>query len=196
MEIQEEKESTFLGKIQWFFFVVFIPLLFAIAVSLVVLNFAGVDVEGAVKKYGANIPGVSKLVADKDTINVEEKLRKDIGDLETTNKEQIDQISSLEKEIEQRDQELTQLKSKIDELTEQLTNEESEQAGTTQTKNEISKAFESMSAKNAAAIVAEMKESEALNILQTLKTDTLSSILEKMDPVEAAKFTELLSKSL
>ncbi|MBM6618443.1 MotE family protein [Bacillus suaedaesalsae] len=196
MEIQEEKESTFLGKIQWLFFVVFIPLLFAIAVTLVVLNIAGVDVEGAVKKYGAHVPGVSKLVADKNTINIEDKLRKDIGDLEATNKEQIDQISSLEKEIEQRDKELDQLKSKIDELTEQLNDEESEQANSTQTKKEISKAFESMSAKNAAAIVAEMQASEALKILQALSTDTLSSILEKMDPVEAAKYTELLSNSL
>lgn len=193
MELQEEKGATFLGKIQWFFFVVLIPLLFAIAVALVVLNFAGVDVEDAVKKYGANIPGVSKLVADKDTIHVEEKLRKDIVDLEATNKEQVDKISNLEKEIEKRDTELEQLQAEIDELTEQLNNEDSEKANTEKTKSEVSKAFESMSAKNAAAIVAELQESEALNILQALSTDTLSSILEKMDPVQAAKYTELLS---
>lgn len=195
MELQEEKKSTFLSKIQWFFFVVFIPMLFAIAVALIVLTFAGVDVSGAAKKYGSHIPGISKLVADKDTINVEEKLRKDIDDLEATNKNQLETISDLEKKVEERDKELEKLQAEIEELTNEMNNEEENQGTSVKSEKEISKAFESMSAKNAAAIVTELQESEAVKILQALSTDTLSSILEKMDPVIAAKYTKLLSEA-
>nr|WP_239585872.1 hypothetical protein [Bacillus mesophilus] len=50
-----------------------------------------------------------------------------------------------------------------------------------------------MSAKNAAAILTELEDQEALTILKTLSTDTLGPILEKMEPAEAARFTELLA---
>jgi flagellar protein FlbB len=193
MEIQE-KESSVLKKLQWFLFVVLVPMLFATLVALVVLTFAGVNVVDAAKKYGANVPGLSKLVTEEDTaINVEEQLRKDIVDLESINKEQLATISDLKEEVEQSQANVESLQSKVEQLTKELTKEEKEQEDTKQTMKEIAGVYETMSAKNAAAIITELREQEALKILQTLSTESLGSILEKMEPVDAARYTELLS---
>jgi flagellar protein FlbB len=193
MEIQE-KESSVLKKLQWFLFVVMVPMLFASLVALVVLTFAGVNVVDAAKKYGANVPGLSKLVAEEDTaINVEEQLRKDIVDIESINKEQLTTISDLKEEIEQSQANVDSLQNKVEQLTKELNKEEKEQEDTEQTMKEIAGVYETMSAKKAAAIITELREQEALKILQTVSTDSLSSILEKMEPVDAAKYTELLA---
>jgi flagellar protein FlbB len=193
MELQE-KESTGLKKLQWFLLVVLIPMLFAVIVALGLLTFAGINIVDAAKKYGEHIPGFSKLVAGEETaINLEEKLRNDIVDLEAINKEQLTTISELEIEIDRSQAEVNSLLSKVEQLTEQLNSNEEQEGVKEQSFKEIAGAYESMSAKNAAAIITELQEREALKILQTLSTDSLSSILEKMDPVDAAKYTELLS---
>jgi flagellar motility protein MotE (MotC chaperone) len=194
MELQEEKESGILKKLQWFIFVIFIPMLFATVVGLVVLTFAGINVVDAAKKYGSNIPGISKLVAEEDkAINLEEKLRKDIVDLEATNKDQLTTIADLEKEVEKSQAEVETLQSKIDQLTEQLNMGEDQVEHSKQTMKDIAGIYESMSAKNAAAIITELQDQDAIQILQSLSSDALGEILEKMEPTEAAKYTRLLS---
>lgn len=60
---------------------------------------------------------------------------------------------------------------------------------------EIVNTYEKMSAKAVAPIIVEMKDEQALEILSNLKPDTLSQVLAKMDPKEAARYTELLSKN-
>jgi len=51
-----------------------------------------------------------------------------------------------------------------------------------------------MSAKKAAAILTEMSESEALRIMSSMKSNTLTAIFEKMEPADAARYTELLAE--
>jgi flagellar motility protein MotE (MotC chaperone) len=169
-------------------------MLFATVVGLVVLTFAGINVVDAAKKYGSNIPGISKLVAEEDkAINLEEKLRKDIVDLEATNKDQLTTIADLEKEVEKSQAEVETLQSKIDQLTEQLNMGEDQVEHSKQTMKDIAGIYESMSAKNAAAIITELQDQDAIQILQSLSSDALGEILEKMEPTEAAKYTRLLS---
>ena len=59
---------------------------------------------------------------------------------------------------------------------------------------EILKTYETMSAKKAAAILTEMSESEALRIMSSMKSNTLTAIFEKMEPADAARYTELLAE--
>jgi flagellar protein FlbB len=191
----QENESKVYNKFQWFLFAGIIPLIFAIVVSLIVFTFAGVDVVDAAKKYGQYIPGISKLIPNEEgTINIEAKLQKDVLDLEAVNKDQLASMEKLEIEIEKRQGEIDSLQAKIEKLTEELRVREEQQQETKQTLTEIGKMYESMSAKNAAAILTELNEQEALKILKILPSNSLGSILEKMAPVDAARYTELLAK--
>ncbi|MDT3764075.1 magnesium transporter MgtE N-terminal domain-containing protein [Priestia filamentosa] len=56
------------------------------------------------------------------------------------------------------------------------------------------RSYESMSPKNAALIISELKEDQALDLLGQLKTEALANILSKMEPDVAAKYTELLAE--
>lgn len=77
----------------------------------------------------------------------------------------------------------------------ELTSLQSAQEETKKAVAEIVKTYDTMSAKNAAAILSEMSENEALKILAELKPAKLASILEKMEPSIASKYTELLSEN-
>ena len=58
---------------------------------------------------------------------------------------------------------------------------------------DIVKTYETISAKKAAPILSQMSETEALQILTNLKSDRLAEIMEKMEPEDAARYTELLT---
>ncbi|MBM7659361.1 flagellar motility protein MotE (MotC chaperone) [Bacillus mesophilus] len=193
MELKEN-ESKLANKFQWFLFAGVIPLLFAVVVSAIVLTFAGYDIEGAAKKYGQFIPGVSSLIpAEEGEINLEAKLRQDVKDLEALNNEQLAIVEQLEKEAEEKEGKIIDLQTQIDRLNEELKTIDQQQQDKEQTLGGLSEIYGSMSAKNAAAILTELEDQEALTILKTLSTDTLGPILEKMEPAEAARFTELLA---
>nr|WP_281064436.1 hypothetical protein [Cytobacillus eiseniae] len=61
---------------------------------------------------------------------------------------------------------------------------------------DIVKTYETISAKKAAPILAQMTEEEAIQILTNLKSDTLAAIMEKMEPEDAARYTELLTADI
>jgi flagellar protein FlbB len=190
----QENESKLVNKFQWFLFVGIIPLLFAVIVFVIVLTFAGFDVGGAAKKYGQFIPGVSSLIpTEEGEIDLEAKLRQDVNDLETLNQDQLAMVEQLEKEAEEKEGKITDLQMQIEKLNEELRTKGQQQQDKEQTLGELSKIYESMSAKNAAAILTELEDQDALTILRTLSTDTLGPILEKMEPVDAARFTKLLA---
>ncbi|MFZ3587920.1 MotE family protein [Bacillus sp. DJP31] len=194
MELQENEPKVY-NKFQWFLFAGVIPFLFAVTFALVVLTIAGVNVMDVVKKYGQHIPGISALSkSDEPEINIEEKLRKDIGDLEANATGQIATVTKLEKEAEQNLQELQNQQAQIDKLTEELIKKDALQQDTKQTLKDIATMYESMSAQNAAAILTELNDQEALKIVQSLSMEALGAIFEKMSPADAAKFTEHLTK--
>ena len=58
---------------------------------------------------------------------------------------------------------------------------------------EIVTTYETMSAKNAAPIILNLKDDEAVKILSSISPDVLSKIMENMPATRAAKYTELLS---
>jgi flagellar protein FlbB len=195
MELQEN-ESKVTSKFQWFLFVVLIPLLFAITVALVILTISGVNVFDITKKYGQHIPFVEKFTNGTDAVvNIEEKLRVDLNNLEAKNKEQITAMTKLEKELDQRQLEIDGMKLQIERLTEELDQKEQEQQNKQKSIKEVAKIYESMSTKNAAAILTELDDDAALTILFALNNNIISSILEKMEPADAARYTELLTKN-
>ncbi len=183
------------SKFQWFLFAGVIPFFLVVSFALVILTILGVNVFDATKVYGQHIPGISMLFKNEEaTISIEEKLRKDISDLESTANDQGATMTKMEKEVEQKQQEIEGLIAEIELLTKELKTKEEQQQDTKTTLIEITTMYESMSAQNAAAILTELNDEDALNIVRSLSPEALGSIFEKMIPADAAYFTEQLTQ--
>ncbi|MEC1376165.1 MotE family protein [Heyndrickxia oleronia] len=191
-EVKEKIEDQPRSRFQWFLYVIFIPLLFAIVIALIVAQFAGVNVFEKAKDLSGKLPFISS------------KVEKTSG---KSLKEYEDKIIDLQAEIENKDTELTQLQSKIDSqdnekqqmlLEQKRLEDEIDELKQIQNQNkkafqEIVQTYESMSPKSAAPIILSMTDPEALKILSNLKSDVLAKIMEKMPADRAAKYTEMLS---
>ncbi len=183
-QIEEEKSP---GIFQKLFYLVLIPLLFVIAVLLVIATVTDFNVFEKASKLTAFS---SEESAEESSVDYNKK------------------IVELEAQVKEKEAEIAQLQSKLDSalaenkdnvaIQEQL---QSKIESLQQTENEAKKefedilsTFEQMSAKSAAPIIAEMSDEEALKILSNMQPETLSAIFEKMDPAEAARYSELLSQ--
>ena len=60
--------------------------------------------------------------------------------------------------------------------------------------NQVARTYQDMSARNAAAIVEQLRDSLAVDLLMKLPNDARSSILGKMKPQRAARLTELMAR--
>lgn len=189
IEMKKKSSGTF-GKI---IMVILITLMFATAVLLVIAKFNDVNVFDKAKEITQSLPIIgSSEEKDKDI---------DDGILE-------ERVVTLQAEIKEKEAEVHRLQQQLDASTDQqekllveqerLVGEiqalENDQSATKQKASEIVSTFEKMSAKSAAPVLINMSDAEAMQILMNLKTDTLASILEKMSPEDAAKYTSLMSK--
>lgn len=188
----EEQESKKSSKFQGFIYVVFIPLLFAITVALVAMTFLGYNVFELTKEYGQKVPFISSMFNDDNTQSVK-GLEKEMIKLEAEINDREAKISQLQTELDSKEAEISRvqlekerLEAEINELAEMK--EQNKRAF-----KDIVKTYETISAKKAAPIIAQMSEDEALQILSSIKSETLAAIIEKMDPEDAARYTELLT---
>lgn len=195
-----ETEKQEYGKFQWFFFVIFIPIIFTLTLVGVILTVAGFDVLGKAKTTLAEVPVVEKLFKDdqqKETISAEPTKEKEAQEekekLEKTIEEQTEMISALEQDVtikEKENQKLTQEISSLEKQLADLKNTETE----TNSKD-IAKLYDNMSSKKAAEIIPNLTQEDALLILTSLDDKQVADILSKMSVDDAVKFTNLLSSS-
>ncbi|MDF2607378.1 MAG: hypothetical protein K0S34_1574 [Bacillales bacterium] len=190
-----EKPEKEYGAFQWFVFVILIPLMFAVTLSLVILIVAGVNVFDTAKDFGKKIPYVSTLFTDKTKPEDQIQLLEDnVVDLQATNEENQKTIEGLNTKIRKRDDQISQLNEEISELKRKLMDNNVEAEKANVKLNEIAKMYENMSAKKAAEIIPQLSDDEAIMILSRISNSSVSAILEKMDAKAAAKYTGLLSK--
>lgn len=187
-QVHMEQPEKKLGFFQKLFLYFLIPVVFCIAVLLVITMFS----EKNVFEYIEELPFISS--------NDEQQLLASSGETEQ-------KMVSLQAELQQKEAEISQIQSKFDSATvenQQLQGEierlqyEIEKLKISQEESfkefkEILSTFEKMSAKKAAPIIVEMNEAEAVRILSNMKPDTLTAIFEKMSPQDAAKYTQLLT---
>lgn len=187
--MEEERDNP--GFFQKLFFWFLIPLVFTLAVFLIIATFTNTNVFEMVDGVKEKVPFLSSEdeVVENASLN-EEK------------------VVTLQAEIQEKEAEITQLQEEIDSAAETNGQLEAEQARLLQEIEqlkraqeetqlefqEILKTFESMSAKTAAPILTEMSDTEALRIMSSMKSDTLAAIFGKMSPADAARYTELLSE--
>ncbi|MFJ8063820.1 MotE family protein [Psychrobacillus sp. NPDC096426] len=186
---QEKNSAKGISKMKMFFYWFIIPLLFALALLLIIAQILNVNVFEKAK----DLTGVGKtevVTEDKQTNRLEER------------------VVSLQAEIQQKEAEINQLQVKIENssksneallveqqrLLDEIETLQREQTSTKQAYSEIVSTFEKMSAKAAAPVITKMSDAEALRILTSLKPDTVAKIYEKMTPEDAAKYTELMTE--
>ncbi|MBB6175794.1 flagellar motility protein MotE (MotC chaperone) [Anoxybacillus tengchongensis] len=197
-QFEKEEETKKTSKFQWFLFVVFIPLLFTISVVLLILTFSGVNVFEQGKKYASQLPFVSQWIEGTEA-NEKKKLQEQIVELKAAMVEKEKQLKKANDTLKEKEAEIDALKQEIARL--QAEKEQEQEPTTTPTTEQTSvtrvdvvKMYETMSPKKAAEIIPQMSDQEAVNLLSKLKTDKVAAILEKMDAVNAAKYTSLLAK--
>ncbi len=60
--------------------------------------------------------------------------------------------------------------------------------------NQVARTYQDMSARNAAAVVEQLRDSLAVELLMKLPNDARSAILGKVKPAKAARLTELMAR--
>lgn len=60
--------------------------------------------------------------------------------------------------------------------------------------NQVARTYQDMSARNAAAVVEQLRDSLAVELLMRLPNDARASILGKIKPAKAARITELMAR--
>src|SRR5690625_1651620 len=121
-KIHEETKKT--NKLQWFFFVIDVPIIFAITILLIILTIVGVNPFQKIQEFGSKVPIISSFISDED----DGDKRMEISQLEASVRNQEAIINDLESMIQSKDNELEQLQEKIVLLQEQLEQREENNA--------------------------------------------------------------------
>lgn len=186
--VREEKAPGFFKKM---LFLGLIPLVFTVAIVLIVAQLTNINVFKLADEAVDKIPFISKNEEVVENAALSEE-----------------KVVELQAEIQQKEVEISQLQAQIDASTTEkdalLVEQERllfeieklkrNQQETQKEFQEILTTFNKMSAKTAAPILMEMSDTETLRILSEMKPDKLSEILTKMPAAEAARYTELLAQ--
>lgn len=183
--MSSEKTEKKHGKIQWFFFVVLIPLLFAITLSLVILTVAGLNIFDLAKEYGVNVPGVTETTE-------EENNETSIYDLEATIRDQETTLEQYQADLDKKDETIEGLNEQITQLQEELNQLRNQREERKVKLENLAEMYTSMSTKNAAAILSELENTDAIDIFIHMDTENRAAILEKMETTKAAELTREL----
>jgi flagellar motility protein MotE (MotC chaperone) len=199
MEELEEERSY--NKLEWFFYIIFIPLLFTLVLSAIIAQMFGYNVVGVLAKELNKIPVIEKVIPDAAV----DRPSSSTGNSRSDKKDS--QISDLEIKLAAKEREIADMKRKAqfdEQKMKQLSQQVQMQQETSkaaqnqmnadkqqQIKN-LAKIYTSMSAGKAAPILAKMKPEDAAQLLLVMKPDERSAIMAKMDPGTAADLSLLL----
>lgn len=185
----EKKPPGFFKKFVYLFL---IPLMFTIAIILIVTTVTGTNVFKIAGNVTEKIPFMNKDEAgeaENSSLSGEK-----VVTLQAEIQEKEVQITQLQSQIESAETEKDELLAEQERLQFEIEKLKRDQEETQKEFKEILSTFEKMSAKTAAPILVQMSDTESLRIMSSMKPDTLSAIFTKMSPADAARYTELLSQ--
>ncbi len=181
-----EGKYSFMQKLLYLFI---IPLLFTVVVVLGYLTYEGKNVFEVAQSF---LPSAKVEVSSSEEDEEEKETPpRDGNDQERSSQEVI----LLERQISEKQREITKLVSQLDQANKRIENLEQQQQEVKTSTRELAKLYEGMSTKKAAQIILELEEEMALLILKELSASKTSSILGQFEPEQAARFTELLANN-
>lgn len=186
----ETKSPGFFKK---FFYLFLIPFMFLIAIALIIASVTEYNVFKMADDVVEKIPFINSDEKE-DLVENSSLNEQKVVELQAGIQEKEIQITQLQTQIDSSALEKEQLLEEQERLLVEIEKLKRDQEQTQKEFNEILSTFEKMSAKTAAPILVEMSDTESLRIMSSMKPDTLSAIFTKMSPVDAARYTELLSQ--
>ncbi|MDB5084658.1 MAG: hypothetical protein JWN30_1544 [Bacilli bacterium] len=175
------------GRFEWFFYIIFVPMLFAVLLSGVILQFLGFNIISKTTTVLRHSPVV------KDMLPAESQSQSLQSSLQTKEQQNADLSAQLQKA--KADQQTTQaslsalsaqndsLQSQLNQLQQQLTQKQSDAAAVAAQV----KVLTQMDAGKAAAVIGALSDAEAGKFLSAMKSDQEAAILQQMDPARAAQ---------
>jgi flagellar motility protein MotE (MotC chaperone) len=199
--MEEMAEERSYSKLEWFFYIIFIPLLFTLVLSAIIAQMFGYNVVGVLAKGLNTVPIVEKVIPDSAFESASDKKKeKDVDEKDI-------KISELEAKLDAKERELKKVQKAMEEEKRRAIQWQQQQAQANaaaavekqkadeeeqkQIKS-IAKIYTSMSAGKAAPILEKMAPEEAVQLLQVMKPEERSAIIAKMDPKKAADLSLLL----
>ncbi|GEK32561.1 MotE family protein [Kurthia sibirica] len=188
---EETQQTKSPGKLQKLFFWVIIPVLFTLAIGLIVAEVTGTNVfEKAKSVIGAG-DSTQKETSDEAV----ENYNKQIVSLKASIKEKDTIVAKLQGQLDSTKTDTSKAEIEKKRLEAEIKKLQNSKADTKTDIATVIKTYEQMAPKKSAPILSAMSDKEAMKILKGLKPVTLATILEKMTPEKAAKYTEQLSKN-
>ncbi|MEK4245078.1 hypothetical protein MKZ20_06965 [Psychrobacillus sp. FSL K6-2684] len=185
--MDNEPKKAGLGKKILYLFI--IPLLFALALLLTFAQITHINVFEKAKEL-TSLGQEESIGENKKTNRLEER----VVSLQAEIQQKEVQIDKLQAEIDNSEKSQESLLLEQESLLQQIEELKRQNEQSKRDYAEVVSTFEKMSAKTAAPVITNMSDAEALRILASLKPDTVAKIYEKMSPLDAAKYTELMTK--
>ncbi|WP_052947544.1 MotE family protein [Aneurinibacillus tyrosinisolvens] len=200
--MEEMGEEQSYSKLEWFFYIVFIPLLFTVVLAGIIAQMFGYNVVGVLAKGLNQIPVVEKVIPDSiaPAPPTATEGKKTSGTNDNTTGELRAQILSKDKEIAAIKEASNNDKQTIRQLEQQIASLKqasaagSEAAAADRKKQiqDVAKTYTSMSAGKAAPIIEKLTLQEASYVMLAMKPEERAAIFAKMDPQKAADLSILL----
>lgn len=186
---QEGKSGTFQKLLLW----VLIPLLFTTALVLIIAKFADVNVFDKAKELSGKLPFITEK-KEEDPVMGDLVLEERVVTMQAEIQEKEAQLFKVQQDLDKSATENEKLLIEQEKLLDEIAVLVRDKDDSKRNFNEIVTTFEQMSAKSSAPVITKMSDAEAIRILTNLKSATLASILEKMSPEDAAKYTTMMTK--
>ncbi|SEH72954.1 Flagellar motility protein MotE, a chaperone for MotC folding [Halobacillus karajensis] len=171
-------------------FAIFIPFIFLITFTMIVLTLLGFNVFEEAEKYAGHIPGVSQIVSlnqEGASSKEEEHYQEMLANKET-------EIENLQREADSKQDQITALEQQILQLEADLEEARSEEeTGAENSKvEEMAQSFQKMDADEAAPIIENMDEDLAVQVLNLVSSEEKGEILGQMKTETAASVASRL----
>ncbi|WP_134700378.1 MotE family protein [Ammoniphilus sp. YIM 78166] len=202
--MEETVEERKYSKMEWFFYIIFLPVLFTLVLTGLLLNMLGYDVVNKVLTVGNKIPYIEKYLPDpveededmeSAQPNLEEQVARLTEEISVLNEEiqrKQSEIESMKKEHESVDNQTKKLEEEIINLQKQLEEKRVTDEERQVKMNDLAKLYSSMSPSKAAPILESLSTEEAVLVLAAMKPADRVGIVAKMNPQRAGELTILL----
>ncbi len=190
-----EKEQTSYGAFERFIYIFFIPTVFAVILSSVLLSFFGYDVFGTAWRFANSIPIVGKAIPDpkptpspvKGSLQSGASLEESLQNAKQLLSQKDAQISKLSQSDKTKDEKIKQLQGQIQALQDQLKQKTvSDEEYLNRIKN-LASMYAAMNPSKAAPILENLTIPELVLVLSQMTTEQRVGVLEKMNAKIAAQ---------
>lgn len=187
---RKNNEEQKAGKLQWFFFVIVVPLIFVGIFTIVVMKMMGMNVMEEAAEVGRKIPGFT------ETDNAEEEKRNERknAELESNVENNKKEIEELKGTVKAKDSKIEDMKQEIATLESSATDKEDKEENEQNTNvTELAGSFEEMDPEKAASISENMELAIVVEVLRETESEARGEILAAMEPETGATVAELLA---